>query len=991
MAISVFTHSNQCIPPSTQVSLYYNGVNSSNTTKGDLGVYFTEDATIGLGDIINTPTQCSQGIDIVFIVDYTGSMSGAINGVKAGIANIINTISSESLNNARIGLVIFDEYTANATPNYGLKPTYTNLPAAQKFINVNSSVGKAQHITALAPMGAVNNFTDFNAKLALLNTSDFPLGNGQGTPEPGDLGTYEVVKNNLAGAWRAEAIKAVVLITDAIPGGNDDSNTSADLTYLNNILLPAVNARGAQVMVQSSQSASAGEFGSGNYYNQLANNSTIPGRYDQVTFDSGGNWINTGLIAGIQTLCDETYYATCDLASTGWYHRAGDCYNFYFDANLGKVTNIYTLPSTYDVTVNTTSTDENGRNIIWTVDTVCVSNGTTLYWTIGPSSTANSNDFINAISGGSFTINSNTGSFQLTTKSDNVTEGTEYIQVQIRTGSVSGPVITTSDFTLISDTSVSPTATPVPIVSYEHYSLQSDGNGYFNASLGCGELLQNPFYSLRNSVLGFQVGDQLWTNSSRTVLFNGNGYWYQVGDLFSSSAQKVIKIGEGQIMQIENCPTVTPTATERPVLITPTPTAVSSGSGSGTGTATCRNVWVKSTVDQSRYGLQWRNSSGNTTTTRFNQMLGVSMWYGGVEGVVYSVCSTLVPGVWDFNSAALVTLSGDLVVNFADGGVCTYDYDCFYITPTATPAATSQNCEEWTLYGGSDTGRSFTFTRCGDTEPITLVVSAGDSATECIVMPWNGATGAVRDFISCSGGPNPTPIATEAVYDYLMDPCDGVSPYVVARTNAPKSIGSVWDLTGSAYAETNPYTIIATSSAPVETTIAMGYISCEDAGGGGRCLLAGTMITLADGTQRAIETIVAGNELKSMVIGDMPDGDNYEVLKVWSQASPTVSNTTTIVQNNTMSNVDSVLSFNGGRLTSSKDHLHIIKRNNNWMVIKASTIVTGDIFIDESAQEIVINSIQELTGTFSVYKLDVETSDTYFANGIITHNSKLMP
>ena len=88
------------------------------------------------------------------------------------------------------------------------------------------------------------------------------------------------------------------------------------------------------------------------------------------------------------------------------------------------MTNIYTLPSTYDVTVNTTSTDENGRNIIWTVDTTCVSNGTTLYWTIGPSSTANSNDFINAISGGSFTINSNTGSFQLTTKNDNVTEGT---------------------------------------------------------------------------------------------------------------------------------------------------------------------------------------------------------------------------------------------------------------------------------------------------------------------------------------------------------------------------------------------------------------------------------------------------------------------------------------------------------------------------------------------------------------------------------------
>lgn len=835
MAISVFTHSRPCIPPSTQVSLYYNSVNSSNTTQGDLGVYFTEDATISLGDVINTPTQCSQGIDVVFIVDYTGSMSGAINGVKAGIANIINTISLESLNNARIGLVIFDEYSANATPNYGLKSTYTNLPAAQKFINRNFGVGRAQHITALAPMGSVNNFTDFNAKLALLNTSDFPLGNGEGTPEPGDLGTYEVVKNNLAGAWRAEAIKVIVLITDAVPGGNDDSNTIADLTYLNNILLPVVNARGAQVMVQSSELASA----TGNYYNQLANNSTIPGRYDRVTFDLGGNWINTGLIAGIQTLCDETYYATCDLASTGWYHRAGDCYNFYFDANLGVVTDIYTLPSAYNVTVNTTSTDENGRNIIWRVDTACVSNGTTLYWTIGPGSTANSNDFIDAISGGSFTINSNTGSFQLTTRNDNITEGTEYIQVQIRTGSVSGPVITTSDFTLISDTSVSPTATPVPITTTEHYSLVNDGHGSYNLDTQCGEEVQWPFYSLRSSVHDLRVGDQLWTDSSRMNLFSGSGLWYQVGDRFSFSAEKVIRIGEGQIIQIENCPTGTLAPTERSASPTPTPTAVSSGGGTG----------------------------------------------------------------------PTATPVGDPFIDPGDGR------DGGSVTPTSTPVptTTSQDCEYWTLYGGSDMGRSFTFTRCGETTTTTLNIPAGDATTECIVMPWNGATGAVREFESCTDG------------------------------------------------------------------------------GFGFCLLAGTMITLADGTQKAIETIVTGNELKSMIIGDMPDSDNYEVLKIWSQANPTVSNTTTIVQNNTMSTVDSVLSFNGGRLTSSKDHLHIIKRSGNWMVIKASTIIVGDMFINESAQEVVISSIQELTGTFNVYKLDVETSDTYFANGIITHNSKAMP
>ena len=1016
MAISVFTHRDECIPPSTNVSLYYNGANMNNTTQGDLGVYFTDDATLGLGDIITAPAQCTQGIDIVFVVDYTGSMSNAINGVKAGIANIINTISSESLNNARIGLVIFDEYAVNATPNYGLKPTYTNLPAAQKFINVNSSVGKSQHITALAPMGAVNNFTDFNAKLALLNTSDFPLGDGQGTPEPGDLGTYEIVKNNLAGAWRAEAIKAVVLITDAVPGGNDDSNTSADLTYLNNILLPAVDARGTQVMVQSSKSAST----SGNYYNQLANNSTIPGRYDQVTFDSNGNWVNTGLITGIQALCDETYYATCDLASSGWYYRSGDWYSFYFDANTGEITNINYFAPTYSVSPSTTSVTENGQTITWTITTNYVSNGTVLYWDFNSGSSATSSDFINAISNGSFTINNGIGSFQLTTRSDSSTEGTESISVRIRTGSVNGTVVTTSDFTLISDTSQNvPTSTPVPISRYRHYSAQPDGSGNTRSDSSCDVLTYVSFWSERGSVLGLQVGDFIYSSPTGTTLWNGNGYWYQVGD--SATIQKVIKIGEGQVLSITNCPVEqpTPTATARPVVVTPTPTPISlrqffirtSGfstatnacgqatvasryhdgagtlpvvgdkvylsnstsnpmlgdniyyainttsagtnteyaliqstgfvenrgtcptptptptgvsSGGGAGTATCRNVWVKSTVDQFRYGLQWRNSSGNTITSRFNQMLGVSMWYGGVEGVVYSVCSTLVPGVWDFNSAALVTLTGGQVVNFADGGVCTSDSDCVYIAPTATPSPA-------------------------------------------------------------------TPTATaQSVYKYLMDPCDGVSSYVIAQSNTPKSIGTVYSLSGSLYADQN-YTCIQTSTEFPETTI-LGTAACDgDDFGDPRCLLAGTLITLADGTQKAIETIAIGDELKSTVVGDMPNSDNTEVLTLWSQANPTISNTTTTVQNNKMSTVDSVLSFNNGRLTSSKDHLHVIKRSGNWMVVIASSVVVGDIFVTQSGSEITITSIEELTGSFNVYKLDVETNDTYIASDIITHNAKISP
>ena len=350
-------------------------------------------------------------------------------------------------------------------------------------------------------------------------------------------------------------------------------------------------------------------------------------------------------------------------------------------------------------------------------------------------------------------------------------------------------------------TPVPPTPTPtrVPdptIVSYDHYSLQSDGNGYFNASLGCEELVQNPFYSLRNSVLGFQVGDQLWTNSSRTVSFDGNGYWYQVGDLFSSSAQKVIKIGEGQIMQIENCPTVAPT---------PTPTRV----------------------------------------------------------------------------------------------------------PDQTP---------------------------------------------------------------------------QEVYKYLMDPCNGEGSYVIAQSNTPKSIGTVYSLSGSLYADQN-YTCIRTSTEFPETTI-LDAASCDGDDGGDKCLIEGTMVQLADGTQTAIETLINDQSLASVVVGNMPDTDTVSQLLSWSQSNPVLSNTTTNMVNKVEYTVDSVINFNNNLITSSKDHLHIIKRSGTWMISKASDILVGDVFIDKNYNEIQITSIQELTGSYKVYKLNVETNDTFIANGIITHNSK---
>jgi len=81
----------------------------------------------------------------------------------------------------------------------------------------------------------------------------------------------------------------------------------------------------------------------------------------------------------------------------------------------------------------------------------------TLYWTINQvSGTIIADDFTQGLSGSfslSGTLSSSTGSINLTVKADGSPDGEDVFNVQVRTGSTSGPIIATSQNITISDTS----------------------------------------------------------------------------------------------------------------------------------------------------------------------------------------------------------------------------------------------------------------------------------------------------------------------------------------------------------------------------------------------------------------------------------------------------------------------------------------------------------------------------------------------------------
>ena len=191
-------------------------------------------------EIPGDPASCDEGMDVVFLVDYTGSMSGAINGIKNEVASIVNTIITESNNDYRLGLVIYDEWTSPTITSYSAKPAYTTIPSAQRFINQGLN-GRYQWITAVEKMGT-NNEVSFTNKLALLNTPNFPLGSGVGGPEPADMGIDLIATNNVSGygyfdgTFRSGVSKLIVLITDAQPSGNDDIYNQVDIDFVNGLI-----------------------------------------------------------------------------------------------------------------------------------------------------------------------------------------------------------------------------------------------------------------------------------------------------------------------------------------------------------------------------------------------------------------------------------------------------------------------------------------------------------------------------------------------------------------------------------------------------------------------------------------------------------------------------------------------------------------------------------------------------------------------------------
>jgi hypothetical protein len=154
------------------------------------------------------------------------------------------------------------------------------------------------------------------------------------------------------------------------------------------------------------------------------------------------------------------------------------------------------IPPTYSITPSSLSVNENS-SVTFTVSTTFVPNGTILYWTTQQiSGIINSADFTDGLLNGTTTINNNIGSIiTRTLTNDTTTEGTESFAIQLRTGSLSGPIVAVSDTVTINDTSTSGgvnSATARGLVGWDY------GNGRVAtvSNVAGIEDLNDPYYAL---------------------------------------------------------------------------------------------------------------------------------------------------------------------------------------------------------------------------------------------------------------------------------------------------------------------------------------------------------------------------------------------------------------------------------------------------------------------------------------------------------------
>ncbi|WP_316632360.1 DUF5977 domain-containing protein [uncultured Flavobacterium sp.] len=166
------------------------------------------------------------------------------------------------------------------------------------------------------------------------------------------------------------------------------------------------------------------------------------------------------------------------------------------------------------------------------------------------------------------------------------------------------------------------------------------------------------------------------------------------------------------------------------------------------------------------------------------------------------------------------------------------------------------------------------------------------------------------------------------------------------------------------------------------------YIPPTGGGGGTGCFVEGTLITLPDGSRKAIEELQLDQLLLSAEIETLIDTNNASELYKWSSAYLLESRIISPITKISKKLAYKTMIINEGLFEATPTHLQLIQRDGFWRFIPLGDILVGDNLYTIDSEIIPVTSVTINLEERNIYPLTLNPFHTYFANGILTHNYK---
>lgn len=407
---------------------------------------FTDQTGVALSSTITSNTLTITGINTATSISVTGGTysinGGAFTSVSGTITNgqtvAVQHTSSSSYSTATNTTLTIGGVSDTFTSTTIASPAYDTTPDPFSFTDVTGAVTGGTYTNNVSITGLEPNYSiTVTASGGTVDaTTALPFSGVYATSKTvttSSTGTIIVSAKVVASSTPGVQVNCVVTVgtvsdtfsvTTYAPGTQVDQFTFTDVTnaslgtvYTSNpITISGLNA-GLLTTVSITQGGPTYSKNGGAYTN--VNGSVVNGDTITVRLTSSADYSTT--VSGTLSI-----FAYTSGSPPTIYNSVSDTFSVTTPKFLYSLTP--TFISLYE-----------GRTIPVTLETTNVANGTTLYWTIDGATTS---DF-SAVSG-SFVINSNIGTFNITAIADGITEGTETYTLSVRSGSTSGTVLATS-------------------------------------------------------------------------------------------------------------------------------------------------------------------------------------------------------------------------------------------------------------------------------------------------------------------------------------------------------------------------------------------------------------------------------------------------------------------------------------------------------------------------------------------------------------------